>query len=117
MTGACLMTRRALFDEVGGLSTMLPVNYNDVDYCLKLRTAGSGSSTTPIWSCTTSSPRAAPTEVEDWEKELLLERWGASTAVDPFANPNLHRGSPRLSSGLRWAVRRRPNLPKLLSRR
>ena len=31
------MTRRELFDRVGGLSTSFPVNYNDVDYCLKLR--------------------------------------------------------------------------------
>jgi GT2 family glycosyltransferase len=40
VTGACMMTPAAAFEEVGGLSTDLPVNYNDMDYCLKLRTEG-----------------------------------------------------------------------------
>ena len=35
VTGACLMTRRELFEELGGFTTELPVNYNDIDYCLK----------------------------------------------------------------------------------
>ncbi len=43
------MTRRELFDEVGGLTAILPVNYNDIDYCLKLRAAATGPSTTPTW--------------------------------------------------------------------
>ncbi|HET6954018.1 MAG TPA: glycosyltransferase, partial [Acidimicrobiales bacterium] len=30
VTGACLMTRRELFEKVGGLSTLFPLNYNDV---------------------------------------------------------------------------------------
>ena len=41
MTGACLMTpRETSFEEVGGLSTEFPVDYNDIDYCLKLRARG-----------------------------------------------------------------------------
>ncbi len=40
VTGACLMTPRETFEEVGGLTTTLPVNYNDIDYCLKLRSRG-----------------------------------------------------------------------------
>ena len=40
VTGACLMTPRALFEELGGLSLSLPVNFNDVDYCLKSHAAG-----------------------------------------------------------------------------
>jgi O-antigen biosynthesis protein len=117
VTGACLMTRRELFDELGGLSTVLPVNYNDIDYCLKLHTSGRRIVYDPDLVMYHFESSSRPTDVEDWEKERLLERWGAVTAVDPYANPNMHRGSPRLSSGLRWAVRRRPNLPKLLSRR
>ncbi len=37
VTGACLLTSRELFDEVGGMDEKLSVAYNDVDYCLKLR--------------------------------------------------------------------------------
>lgn len=37
VTAACLMTKRRVFDEVGGFSEAFTVAYNDVDYCLKLR--------------------------------------------------------------------------------
>lgn len=35
VTGACLMTRRAVFDEIGGFDEGLSVAFNDVDYCLR----------------------------------------------------------------------------------
>lgn len=37
VTGACLLTRRSVYEEVGGLETELQVAFNDVDYCLKVR--------------------------------------------------------------------------------
>lgn len=37
VTGACVMSRTEVFREVGGFRTSFPVNWNDVDYCLKLR--------------------------------------------------------------------------------
>ena len=41
VTGALLATRRAVFDEVGGFDEVhLPVEYNDVDYCLRVRRSG-----------------------------------------------------------------------------
>lgn len=40
VTGACLLTRRAVFDAMNGFSESLPVGYNDVDYCLKAVDAG-----------------------------------------------------------------------------
>ena len=41
VTGACLMVRRALYEEVGGLDENdFKVSYNDVDLCLKVRDAG-----------------------------------------------------------------------------
>jgi glycosyltransferase involved in cell wall biosynthesis len=40
VTGACLMVRKALFDEVEGFDENLRVVYNDVDLCLKLLTKG-----------------------------------------------------------------------------
>lgn len=37
VTGACLMTKAALYDEMGGLDEeAFAVAYNDIDYCLKL---------------------------------------------------------------------------------
>ena len=40
VTGACLGVRRALFEQLGGFDAAFPVNYNDVDLCLRAREAG-----------------------------------------------------------------------------
>lgn len=40
LTAACVALRREVYEEVGGLSQQLPVNFNDVDLSLKLRSAG-----------------------------------------------------------------------------
>lgn len=37
VTAACMMTKRAIFEEVGGFSEELAVAFNDIDYCLKVR--------------------------------------------------------------------------------
>ena len=110
VTGACLMTRRDLFEHVGGLSTTLPVNYNDIDYCLKVHREGRRCVYDPdlVMYHFESSTRSS--DVEDWEKDLFRSRWLPLTAVDPYSNPNLRHEAPRLSSPFRWALRRRPRL-------
>src|SRR5690625_5866443 len=41
VTGACLLVRKSVFDEVGGLDEEhLAIAFNDVDFCLKVREAG-----------------------------------------------------------------------------
>jgi len=41
VTAACLMTKKSLYQEVGGMdSENLPINLNDIDYCLRLGRAG-----------------------------------------------------------------------------
>ncbi|MCZ2078881.1 MAG: glycosyltransferase [Bryobacterales bacterium] len=40
VTGACLGIRTALFQELGGFDESFPVNYNDVDLCLRVRERG-----------------------------------------------------------------------------
>jgi GT2 family glycosyltransferase len=108
VTGACLMTRRDLFEQVGGLPTDLPVNYNDVDYCLKLRRAGKRVVYDPDLVLFHFESSSRSSEVEQWEKELFLERWLPFSAVDPYANPNMRHEMPRLSAPFKWAIRRRP---------
>jgi O-antigen biosynthesis protein len=110
VTGACLMTKRELFEQVGGLSTLLPVNYNDIDYCLKLRADGRRVVYDPDLVLYHFESSSRSTEVEDWEKDRLKERWLSLTAVDPYSNPHLRHGSPRLSSPFAWMARRRPRL-------
>lgn len=40
VTGACLMVRKSLYMEVGGLDETFEIALNDVDFCLKLRELG-----------------------------------------------------------------------------
>jgi GT2 family glycosyltransferase len=110
VTGACLMTRRDVFEELGGLSSIFPVNFNDTDYCLKVHASGRRIVYDPdlILYHFESSTRSAV--VESWEVERLVARWQQVAAIDPFGNPNVRLGLPRISSHLLWARRRRPRL-------
>jgi GT2 family glycosyltransferase len=40
VTGACMLTTKVLFESCGGFDTQLPVVFNDVDFCLRLRQSG-----------------------------------------------------------------------------
>lgn len=40
VTAACMMVKKSVFEEVGGLDEELAVAFNDVDFCLKVRQAG-----------------------------------------------------------------------------
>lgn len=110
VTGACMITRREVFEEVGGLSSTLPVNFNDIDYCLKAHVKGYRIVYDPDLVLYHFESSSRVPEVADWEKHQLVDRWGQVAAVDPFGNPNLRRGRPRLTSYLSWAQRRRPRL-------
>jgi O-antigen biosynthesis protein len=47
VTGACLMIRRALFDQLGGFDEQYPVTMNDVDLCQRVKQAGREVVVTP----------------------------------------------------------------------
>ncbi|HET8566535.1 MAG TPA: glycosyltransferase [Solirubrobacterales bacterium] len=110
VTGACLMTPKRLFEEVGGLSTELPINYNDVDYCLKLRAAGNRIVYDPDLVMYHFESSSRSSDVDDWEKDYLRQRWAAITDPDPYSHPYLREGLPRLTSPFLWALRRPPRL-------
>lgn len=105
VTGACLMTRRSVFEEVGGLSMSFPVNFNDVDYCLKVVKSGLRVVYDPdlVMDHFESSSREA--EVEEWEVLRLEDRWSQFAAVDPYGNPHLRHDMPRVLSYLSWVKR------------
>jgi O-antigen biosynthesis protein len=110
VTGACMMTSREDFERVGGFSLTFPMNYNDVDYCLKLVAAGQRIVYDPDTVLYHFESSSRSTDVEDWEKDQLRGRWLSITAIDPYSNPHLKYGVPRLSSPFAW-MRRRPRLP------
>jgi GT2 family glycosyltransferase len=90
VTGACVLTARDRFFEIGGFSPRLPLNYNDVDYCLKLHHRGERIVYNPdvcLYHFELSSRLSG--EVETAEAGLLEDRWGGVLERgDPFYNPN-----------------------------
>jgi GT2 family glycosyltransferase len=106
VTGACLMTPRDVFERVGGFPVELPVNYNDIYYCLAVREQGMRvvyDADTVLYHFESSS---RDTKVNDWEKAMLLERWHSLIGADPYSNPSLRYGEPRpglLRRGARFA--------------
>jgi GT2 family glycosyltransferase len=90
VTGACLAIRRAVFHELNGFDPSFPVNYNDVDLCLRARRAGYRvliETSAPLRhaECQTREPIVRPEE-----RRLFFKRWSAVLQDhDPFYNPNL----------------------------
>ena len=96
VTGACLMVRRAVFDEVGGLDEQIAVAFNDVDFCLRLRTAGYRNIWTPFAELIhhESASRGledSPEKMARFQREVcfMKSRWGDVLDADPYYNPNL----------------------------
>jgi len=87
VTGACLMTPAAVFREVGGFDETFPLNYNDVDYCLRLRANGYRVVYTPHAELTHFEAVSKPGVFEE-ELKAFQARWG--TGPDPYYNPNLN---------------------------
>ena len=59
MTGACLLVKTSVWDEVKGLDEAFAVAFNDVDFCLRVRDAGYRIAWTPYAQLTTTRARAA----------------------------------------------------------
>ena len=93
VTAACMMTRRSVFEEVGGFDEAFAISYNDVDLCLRLRSRGYLVVYTPyaVLYHHESASRGPYDRVADRVfEERLQERWrGVLENGDPYYNPNL----------------------------
>ena len=89
VTGACLMTRADVFRSFGGFDESFPLNYNDVDYCLRLVAGGRRVVCTPYARLVHHELGTRPPGVRPREADAFRRRWGAAWAEDPFHNPNL----------------------------
>ena len=96
VTGACLMVKKALFDEVGGLEESFAISLNDVDFCLKLRAKGYLNVFTPFAECfhyesisRGLDDRGEKAERYNRESEQFRAKWKeVLEAGDPYYNPN-----------------------------
>ena len=99
VTGACMVLRKSLWDECGGLDAgNLPVAFNDVDLCLRLRAKGLRNIWTPYAELIhrESASRGDDLAPEhrarfDHECRTMRDRWGPVLDSDPFYNPNFSR--------------------------
>jgi GT2 family glycosyltransferase len=89
VTGACLMTRTEVFRSLGGFEEALPLNYNDVDYCLRVIRGGRRVVCTPHARLYHHELGTRKPEVRPEEAEFFRRSWGAAWADDPYYNPNL----------------------------
>lgn len=90
VTGACLMIRKALFNEVGGFNPHFFTAYQDVDLCLRLRARGLRIVATPRALLFHHESVSRQGYYDMIDRMLLLDRWeDVIEAGDPYYNRNL----------------------------
>ena len=97
VTAACLMVKKSVFHEVGGLTEELAVAFNDVDFCLKVRAAGYLVVYAPYavmhhYESKSRGLEDTPEKVARFNREwaLVASRWpDILKNGDPYYNPNL----------------------------
>ncbi len=97
VTAACMMSKRSLFDEVGGFSEDLAVAFNDIDYCMKIRSLNKLVVYAPYalfyhYESKSRGLEDTPEKVERFNREIrkFSEKWPEILRDgDPYYNPNL----------------------------
>lgn len=99
VTGACLMIRKSLFEDVGGFNEKdLGVAFNDIDLCLRLLQKGYRNVYSPFaqlyhYESLSRGKENDPKKVARFLKETkyVREHWMKYILNDPYYNPNLSR--------------------------
>ena len=97
VTAACLVVRKEIYQSLGGLDEdNLPVAFNDVDFCLRVREAGYRNLWTPYaelyhHESISRGDEDTPEKQARFEREIAYfhRRWGHRLYLDPCYNPNL----------------------------
>ena len=113
VTAACMLPRKTIFDEVGGFDANLPNNFNDVNFCLRLRERSRQIIWTPYADLIHQESASRGRDSGSAERAQLLremaymqEKWGEQLRNDPFYSPNL---SDSNAFALAWP----PRIPPL----
>lgn len=96
VTAACVMVRRDVWDQIGGLDETFEVAFNDVDLCMRIRAAGYLIVWTPFaelyhYESKSRGLDEAPEARKRFlgEVERFQTRWAKELAAgDPYYNPN-----------------------------
>ncbi len=96
VSGACLLTRRSVFEKAGGLDERLQRVLFDVDYCMRVRELGHRVLCTPLAELTcgpASFLRVADDSAED--TTVFTSRWGTAGQIeDAYLNRNVFWPNP-----------------------
>jgi GT2 family glycosyltransferase len=113
VTAACMVLRKRIFDDLGGFDETLPNNFNDVDFCLRVRVRGWQIIWTPYadlihYESASRGRDSGLAERTLWSSEAadMQKRWGEQLRRDPFYSPNF---SQALAFTLAWP----PRIPPL----
>jgi GT2 family glycosyltransferase len=94
VTGACIAIERAKFEAIGGFDVDLPVEFNDIDFCLRAAERGWTTIWTPesvlyhLQSASRGYP-LKPFKVFRKEREYFLQRWAHVIRDDRYFHPAL----------------------------
>ena len=100
VTGACLLVKTSVWDEVGGLDEKFAVAFNDVDFCLRVRDAGCRIAWTPYAELVHYESKSRGGDEKDpakaarfaSEQQRLYQIHSKENILDdPYYNPNLTR--------------------------
>ena len=96
VTGACLMTRTALYRELGGFDEAdFGVAYNDVDYCLRVRAAGHRIIYTPQAKLMHWGSATRGVTFDEKEHVAFVRRYPGFR--DPYVSPQLELAAGRIA--------------------
>ena len=95
VTGACMMMRRSIFEEVNGFEEELAVSLNDIDLCMKIRERGYLIVYTPYAELFHHESISRGYDITPEQKErsareaaFMKEKWDFDVP-DPYYSPNL----------------------------
>ena len=100
VTGACMAVRKSVYQEIGGFREDLAVDFNDIDFCLRVRDEGYRNLYTPFAklfhfesSTRGTNPSKAALQRLASEQATFFATWGTGVLDDPYHSPNLSKVS------------------------
>lgn len=101
VTAAAMLVRTSVFDQLDGFDTAFARDYNDVDFCLRVRAAGMRVAWTPYAHFTHHEGASIVRKKSDpAEHALFVSRWAPPDVVDPYYSPALNQRLERLYEAL-----------------
>ncbi|MBI5118560.1 glycosyltransferase family 2 protein [Candidatus Poribacteria bacterium] len=93
VTAACMLIKKSIFDELGGLDPELPIAYQEVAFCLRAWECGYRTVYTPFSLLYHIESAVTGPRVDKPDSRVFQRKWENRCPSDPFYNPNFPRGS------------------------